>query len=113
MQIQYSIDRYSLPKKIHIIPSADEDPAVLAKMASHLTIENPAIQFSEWAKEGKLDAFDDDKYDKLLAVVKRLNLLFWNKKTKRPERQVGLFDLTIQLLYEYMLCHISDNSRIV
>ena len=113
MQIQYSIDRFSLPRKIHIIPSADEDPAALAKIASRLTIENPAIQFSDLAKEGKLDVFDDEQYEKMLAVVKRLNLLFWNKDEKRPERQLGLFDITIQLLYEYMLNNISDNSRIV
>ena len=38
MKIEYGLDRYFLPKKIHIVPSANEDIDVLHSMSSRLRI---------------------------------------------------------------------------
>ncbi len=113
MRIEYGLDRYCLPKQIHIVPSEGEDPEILHNMASRLLIENPAIAFSDMAKAGKLNSYDDEEYEKLLAVVKRLNLLFIPPNSDKPVPQINLFDMVIQLLYEYMLNQHSESSRII
>lgn len=113
MRIDYGLDRYCLPKQIHIVPSEGEDPQVLHDIASRLLVENPAIAFSDMAKAGKLNSFTDDEYEKLLAVVKRLNLLFIPPNSDKPVPQINLFDMVILLLYEYMLNQHSESSRII
>ncbi len=113
MRINYGLDSFCLPKQIHIVPSEGEDPQVLHDIASRLLVENPAIAFSDMAKAGKLNSYDDEEYEKLLAVVKRLNLLFIPPNSDKPVPQINLFDMVIQLLYEYMLNQHSESSRII
>ena len=113
MRIEYGLDRYCLPTQIHIVPSEDEDPEMLHNMASRLIVDNPAIAFSDMVKAGKLNSYDDDEYEKLLAVVKRLNLLFIPPNAEKPEPQGNLFELFVKLLYEFMLNQHSESSRIL
>lgn len=113
MKIKYSLDRYSLPRKISIIPSQGEDIENLANISKQMIIENPSLEFASAAKLGLMDQYDDLQYEKMLEVAKRLNLLFYDEKKRRPLPQIGLFDLTIRLLYEYLLNHHDEESRIV
>ena len=113
MRIEYGLDRYCLPKQIHIAPSKGEDIDMLHNMASRLLIENPAIDFSKAAKAGLLDKYDDDQYDAMLAVIKRLNLLFIPPNAEKSCAAINIFDLLVQLLYEYMLNQHSEYSRIL
>ena len=113
MKIDYGLDRYFLPKKIHIVPSANEDIDVLHSMSSRLRIENPSIEFASFAPKGLYDKYSDEEDEKLLAVAKRLNLLFYSKEEKRPEANINIFDLLVRLLYEYMLNNHDDESRIL
>lgn len=113
MRIEYGLDRYCLPTQIHIVPSEGEDPEMLHNMASRLIVDNPAIAFSDMVKAGKLNSYDDDEYEKLLAVVKRINLLFIPSNADKPVPQINLFNLTVRLLYEYMLNQHSESSRII
>ena len=113
MQIEYELDRDCLPKKIHIIPSKHEDIDVLHSMSSRLRIENPSIEFASFAHSGLYDKYTDEEYEKMLAVAKRLNLLFYSKEEKRPEANINIFDLLVRLLYEYMLNNHDDESRIL
>ncbi len=113
MRIEYGLDRYFLPKQIHIVPCPNEDVNVLHSMASRLIVQNPAIKFSEDAKAGLYNDFSDDEYEKALAVVKRLSLLFQPPKAEKSESEIDLFNLTVRLLYEYMLNQHSESSRII
>lgn len=113
MKIDYGLDRYCLPKQIHIVPSQGEDIDKLHNMASRLLIENPAIDFTKAAKSGLLNKFDDDQYDAMLAVIKRLNLLFIPPEAEKSEPAINIFDLLVRLLYEYMLNLHSECSRIL
>ena len=113
MKIKYSLDSTSLPKKISIIQSQDEDIAYLAEISKRLLIENPSLDFCSAAKLGLMDQYDDVQYQKMLTVAKRLNLLFYDEEKKRPLPEIGLFDLTIRLLYEYLLNHHDEESRTI
>ena len=113
MKIEYSLDRYCLPKQIHIVPSLGEDVDVLHNMSSRLLIENPAIDFSKAAKAGLFDKYDDDEYDAMLSVIKRINLLFTPPKAELGAPAINIFDLLVQLLYEYMLNQHSEYSCII
>lgn len=113
MKIEYGLDRYCLPKKIHIVPSASEDIDVLHSISSRLRIENPSIEFANAAKLGLYNKYSDAEYEKMLAVAKRLNLLFYSKEEKRPESNINIFDLLVRLLYEYMLNNHNEASRIL
>ena len=113
MKIEYGIDRYFLPKKIHIVPSKDEDIEVLHSISSRLKIENPSIEFACFAHKGLYDKYSDEEYEKLLAIAKRLNLLFYSKEEKHPEANINIFDLLVRLLYEYMLNNHNEASRIL
>ena len=113
MKIEYGLDRYFLPKKIHIVPSANEDIDVLHSMSSRLIIENPSLAFVNSAKQGLFDKYTDEEYEKILAVAKRLNSLFYSEKDNKPKANINIFDLLVRLLYEYMLNNHDDESRIL
>ena len=113
MKIDYDLDRHCLPKTLHIIPSKNEDPDFLHNMSVRLMIENPSLDFASAAKAGQFDRFSDIEYEKLLAVAKRLNLLFFSEKDKKVLPSINIFDLTIRLLYEYMLNQHNEASRIL
>ena len=113
MQIEYELDRECLPKKIHIIPSKHEDIEMLHNISSRLIIENPSLAFVNSAKQGLFDKFTDEEYEKILAVAKRLNSLFYSEKDNKPKANINIFDLLVRLLYEYMLNNHDDESRIL
>ena len=113
MQIEYELDRYCLPKKIHIIPSKHEDIEMLHNISSRLIIENPSLAFVNSAKQGLFNNFTDEEYEKILAVAKRLNSLFYSEKDNKPKANINIFDLLVRLLYEYMLNNHDDESRIL
>ena len=113
MKIDYGLDKYYLPKKIHIIPSENEDPDVLHNMSTRLQILNPSLDFANAVKSGLYDKYSDEEYEKMLAVAKRLNLLFYSEKEKKALPSINIFDLTIRLLYEYMLNQHCEASRIL
>ena len=113
MQIEYELDRECLPKKIHIIPSKHEDIEMLHNISSRLIIENPSLAFVNSAKQGLFNNFTDEEYEKILAVAKRLNSLFYSEKDNKPKANINIFDLLVRLLYEYMLNNHDDESRIL
>lgn len=113
MQIEYELDRDCLPKKIHIIPSKHEDIEMLHNISSRLIIENPSLAFVNSAKQGLFNNFTDEEYEKILAVAKRLNQLFYSEKDNKPKANINIFDLLVRLLYEYMLNNHDDESRIL
>ena len=113
MQIEYELDRECLPKKIHIIPSKHEDIEMLHNISSRLIIENPSLAFVNSAKQGLFDKFTDEEYEKILAVAKRLNSLFYSEKDNKPKANINIFDLLVRLLYEYMLNNHDDESLIL
>ena len=113
MQIEYELDRDCLPKKIHIIPSKHEDIEMLHNISSRLIIENPSLAFVNSAKQGLFNNFTDEEYEKILAVAKRLNSLFYSEKDNKPKANINIFDLLLRLLYEYMLNNHYDESRIL
>lgn len=113
MQIEYELDRECLPKKIHIIPSKHEDIEMLHNISSRLIIENPSLAFVNSAKQGLFDKFTDEEYEKILAVAKRLNSLFYSEKDNKPKANINIFDLLVRLLYEYMLNNHDDESQIL
>lgn len=113
MQIEYELDRDCLPKKIHIIPSKHEDIEMLHNISSRLIIENPSLSFVNSAKQGLFDKYTDEEYEKILAVAKRLNSLFYSEKDNKPKANINIFDLLVRLLYEYMLNNHDDESRIL
>lgn len=113
MQIEYELDRDCLPKKIHIIPSKHEDIEMLHNISSRLIIENPSLAFVNSAKQGLFDKFTDEEYEKILAVAKRLNSLFYSEKDNKPKANINIFDLLVRLLYEYMLNNHDDESQIL
>lgn len=113
MKIDFTVDRNYLPKKIHIIPDENENADTLHEMSQHLYIKNPVPEFTENARKGKYNHLSDPEYEKILCVMKRLNLLFMKEdgKTSLPEQNI--FDLLVILLDEYMLNRHSESSRIV
>lgn len=113
MQIEYELDRDCLPKKTHIIPSKHEDIEMLHNISSRLIIENPSLAFVNSAKQGLFNNFTDEEYEKILAVAKRLNSLFYSEKDNKPKANINIFDLLVRLLYEYMLNNHDDESRIL
>lgn len=113
MQIEYVLDKDCLPKKIHIIPSKHEDIEMLHNISSRLIIENPSLAFVNSAKQGLFDKYTDDEYEKILAVAKRLNSLFYSEEDKKPKATMNIFDLLVRLLYDYMLDNPDDESRIL
>ena len=113
MQIEYELDRECLPKKIHIIPSKHEDIEMLHNISSRLIIENPSLAFVSSAKQGLFDKYTDEEYEKILAVAKKLNSLFYSEKDNKPKANINIFDLLVRLLYEYMLNNHDDESRIL
>ena len=113
MQIEYELDRECLPKKIHIIPSKHEDIEMLHNISSRLIIENPSLAFVNSAKQGLFNNFTDEEYEKILAVAKRLNSLFYSEKDNKPKANINIFDLLVRLLYEYMLNNHDDESQIL
>ena len=113
MQIEYELDKDCLPKKIHIIPSKHEDIEMLHNISSRLIIENPSLAFVNSAKQGLFDKYTDEEYEKILAVAKRLNSLFYSEKDKNPRATINIFDLLVRLLYEYMLNNHDAESRIL
>ena len=112
-KIKYSLDRFSLPKTIHITPSKGEDIDYLHALSMRMQIENPSIEFASSAKLGLFNQYSDEEYEKMLAVAKKLNLLFYSDKDRRPLPEINLFDLTVRLLYEYMLNNHTSESRIL
>ena len=113
MQLEYELDKDCLPKKIHIIPSKHEDIEMLHNISSRLIIENPSLAFVNSAKQGLFDKFTDEEYEKILAVAKRLNSLFYSEKDNKPKANINIFDLLVRLLYEYMLNNHDDESLIL
>ena len=113
MQIEYELDRECLPKKIHIIPSKHEDIEMLHNISSRLIIENPSLAFVSSAKQGLFDKYTDEEYEKILAIAKRLNSLFYSEKDNKPKANINIFDLLVRLLYEYMLNNHDDESQIL
>jgi len=113
MRILYDLDRFYLPKTIHIVPSESEDSDTLHNISSHLMVDNPAIEFINAAKLGLFDQIDDSQYEKMLAVAKRLSLLFYSPDAGKATQSINLFDLTVRLLYEYMLNQHTEASRIL
>ena len=113
MQIEYQIDKDCLPQKVHIIPSKHEDIEMLHNISSRLIIENPSLAFVSSAKQGLFDKYTDEEYEKILAVAKRLNSLFYSEKDEKPKATINIFDLLVRLLYEYMLNNHDDESRIL
>ena len=47
MKLEYGLDRFYLPTKIHIIPSKGENPDFLHNMSMKMMIENPSIDFAQ------------------------------------------------------------------
>lgn len=113
MDIRYQLDRYFLPKTIHIVPSPNEDKNELARMSSRLRVSNPAVAFADAATNHEFDQLSDSDYDKLLAVASRLSLLFYDPKTGKSAQSLDLFSLTVRLLHEYMLNNHNEASRIL
>lgn len=113
MQIEYELDKDCLPQKVHIIPSKHEDIEMLHNISSRLIIENPSLSFVNSAKQGLFDKYTDEEYEKILAVAKRLNSLFYSEKDEKPKATINIFDLLVRLLYEYMLNNHDDESRIL
>ena len=88
MKLDYGLDRFYLPTKIHIIPSKDEDPDFLHNCSMKMMVENPSLDFANAAKAGnpakyhlpipKVDGLDFSfsgiKTAVLRAVQKELNL---------------------------------------
>ena len=113
MQIEYELDRECLPKKIHIIPSKHEDIEMLHNISSRLIIENPSLAFVSSAKQGLFDKYTDEEYEKILAVAKKLNSLFYSEKDNKTAPSINIFDLLVRLLYDYMLDNPDDESLIL
>ena len=113
MEIQYQLDKFYLPKTIHITASQDEDKNKLARISRRLKVHNPSISFAQLVSEHKFDDLSDDEYDKLFAVVSRLNLLFMDPETGKAARYLDIFSLTVRLLHEYMLNTHCEASRIL
>ena len=113
MQIEYQIDKDCLPQKVHIIPSKHEDIEMLHNISSRLIIENPSLAFVSSAKQGLFDKYTDEEYEKILAVAKRLNSLFYSEEDEKSKATMNIFDLLVRLLYEYMLNNHDDESRIL
>ena len=113
MEIKYQLDKYYLPKTIHIVPGSNKDKNELARMSSRLRVANPAVAFAEAATNHQFDQLSDPEYDKLLAVASRLSLLFYDPKTGKSAHSLDLFSLTVRLLNEYMLNNHSEASHIL
>lgn len=113
MRIEYDLDWHHMVKTIHIVPSPNENADNLHIVATRLFIDNPAIKFSKDTKAGLYNSYSDEDYDKCLQICKRLSLLFCPPNSNKPEATVNLFDLTVRLLYEYMLNNHSESSRII
>lgn len=113
MEIKYQLDKYYLPKTIHIVPGPNEDKNELARMSSRLRVANPAVAFADAATNHEFDHLTDSEYDKLLAVASRLSLLFYDPKTGKSTQSLDLFSLTVRLLHEYMLNNHSEASHIL
>ena len=113
MEIKYQLDKYYLPKTIHIVPAPNEDKNELARMSSRLRVSNPAIAFADAATNHEFDHLTDSEYDKLLAVASRLSLLFYDPQTGNAAQSLDLFSLSVRLLHEYMLNTHCEASRIL
>ena len=113
MRIEYDLDRNFLVKTLHIVPTSDENVDELHSIATRLYVDNPAIKFSEDAKAGLFNNYSDNEYDKCLQICKRLSLLFCPPNGGKAEAKINLFELTVKLLFEYMLNNHSESSRII
>lgn len=113
MQIKYNLDKFYLPKTIHIVAGSNEDKDVLAQMKSRLIVDNPAVAFADAATNHEFDHLTDPEYDKLLAVASRLSLLFYDPQTGKAAQSLDLFSLSVRLLHEYMLNTHCEASRIL
>lgn len=114
MEIRYQLDRYFLPKTIHLVPGPNDlEKNELHAISSRLLVDNPAVAFAHAATNHEFDQLSDPEYDKLLAITSRLSLLFIDPNSGKPAPSLDIFDLTVHLLYEYMLNHHCEASRIL
>ena len=113
MEIKYNLDKFYLPKTIHIVAGSCEDKEELARISSRLLVATPAVAFAHSTTNHELDQLSDCEYDKLLAVVSRLSLLFVDPKTGKSAHYLDIFNLTVRLLNEYMLNNHCEASRIL
>ena len=113
MEIKYNLDRFYLPKTIHIVAGPGEDKDELARISSRLLVDNPAVAFAHAATNHEFDQLSDSEYDKLLVVVARLSLLFADPQTGKSVQSLDLFSICIRLLQEYMLNNHVEASRIL
>ena len=113
MEIKYNLDKFYLPKTIHIVAGLNEDKEELARISSRLIVDNPAVAFANAATNREFDQLSDCEYDRLLAVVSRLSLLFADPKTGKSAHSLDIFSLTVRLLHEYMLNNHCEASRIL
>ena len=78
-------------------PDQNEDPDELHNYAGTLKVTNPAIQFSERAKRGDFNYYDDDAYSLMLNRIKEFSSMFF-----RNQPSINIFQLAA-ILSEYIL----------
>lgn len=98
-------------QKDSIVAGPCEDKEELARISSRLLVANPAVAFAHSTTNHELDQLSDCEYDRLLAVVSRLSLLFVDPKTGKSAHYLDIFNLTVRLLNEYMLHFLSPNAK--
>ena len=94
-----------------ILLEDNEDDAYFNRLSKELLIKNPAIEFSEDAKQGKYNDLSDEEYEKLLQEVKLFCTLFQNEDEKNIP-YINVFELTEKLLNVYLYCMLVGNNLI-
>lgn len=59
MEIKYNLDKFYLPKTIHIVAGPCEDKEELARISSRLLVANPAVAFAHSTTNHELDQLSD------------------------------------------------------
>lgn len=97
MFLELTYDRCGDVSDVVLEPDENEDPDELHNYAGTLRVTNPAIQFSDRAKSGEFNYYDDDEYFLMLNRIKEFSSMFF-----RNQPSINIFQLAA-ILSEYIL----------
>ena len=93
-----------------IRPEKSEDPDVLNNYSKILKVRNPTIRFTELARMGKFNDYNEQDFSLMLNNVKELNRLFFKDRLSVNVFQL-LADMTEYILGNYCFSTQQEDSN--
>lgn len=102
MQLDFFLNEEYFPQNVRILPDG-ANPDLLHKIVQNLPeIQNPAIAFSQKAKDGIYDDMSDEEFQAMLHATKEVSMLWNDPRTQKKMSSATVFDLLIRLFEHYL-----------